>query len=209
MTTKIDTDGPFDGLIGLVASDVKFSAAAAKEQGTEHSFRNAVRAVFAGAEAIVWYIKSLARRVTERDPTAYSPFETAALKDETYTIARNGKVVARPNFVPLGTSLRLVVSLLSRGQVSDADLVLDQQSMATLEESLKVRHRLTHPKSASDMTVTAEDFHRSILSWAVVLTVALNAEREADMRLGTKRFPISPAGSALDSPAASGTTDKE
>lgn len=206
MTVQIDVDSPFGGLIKIVSGDIMDAAKTAGEQKTTQSFRNAIRTIFAGAEAVVWYIKSLALGVAERYPALYSSFEMAALSDETYAVKSNGRVVRRPNFVPLATSIKLVVSVLSRAQVSNADFTLDQGSMAILRETLQVRHRLTHPKSAADMEVTKEDFHKSMQSWAVVLTVALNAALEADKRLDTGVFPVNRADSTLALSADNGST---
>jgi hypothetical protein len=189
MTAQKDTDSPFSGLIEVVSSDVMDGARTASERKTAQSFRTAIRAVFAGSEAIIWYAKALTLRVAERAPTIYSPFEMAALRDETYTVTTSGKVVTRANFVPLSTSIKLIVALLSRSQVSNANFELGQASISALEESLKVRHRLSHPKSAADMDVTEEDFQGSMMSWATVLTVGLNVALEADKRLGTGMFP--------------------
>lgn len=198
MTVQIEGDNAFRHLISVVSGDIMDAAKTASEQKTAQSFRNAIRTIFAGAEAVVWYIKSLALRVAECAPAVYSPFVMAALRDETYTVASSGKVITRPNFVPLATSIKLVISVLSRAQVSNADFDLNQHSIALLEESLRVRHRLTHPKNAADMDVTAEDFHKAMCSWAVVLTVALNAALEADKRLGTGVFPVKRVDSMLD-----------
>jgi hypothetical protein len=185
-----DIDSPFSRLIQVVSGDVMDAAKTADEQKTAQSFRHAIRTIFAGAEAIVWYMKALTARVVELNAELYSPYELAALKDETYTVATNGKVNVRANFVPISTSLRLISSLLLCAQVSDVSLELHPSAMATLEQSLKIRHRLTHPKSATDMDVTVADFHGALESWAVVLTLGLNTAMEVDKRLGTAMFPI-------------------
>lgn len=190
MTAKNELESPFSGLIKVVSGDVMDASLAANEQKTAQSFRTAIRAIFAGSEAIIWYAKALTLRVAEGNPAIYSAFEMAALRDETYTVTSSGKVVTRANFVPLSTSMKLIVALLSRSQVSNADLQLDQASVGRLEESLQVRHRLTHPKSAADMDVAEGDFQKSMLSWAVVLTFGLNVALEADKRFGTRMFPL-------------------
>gem|GEM_PF-4870176 len=120
----------------------------------------------------------------------YTLFEIAALQDKTYTVQENGRIKERANFVPLSTSMRLVSRLLSRGQISNADLTLDDESMGKVTASLLVRHRLTHPKSADDLNVSRDDFMQAYMTWGIVLAFTVNTAIEADKRMSTGMFPL-------------------
>jgi hypothetical protein len=181
----------FPCLIKVVSQDVHSASTGAFAEGSPEGYRSAIRAIFAGIEAVIWYSKSLAAGAIEAGPMDYTQFEISALKDKTYTVQENGRIKERANFLPLGTSMRLVSRLLSRGQVSNGDLTLDDESMGKVTASLLVRHRLTHPKSADDLDVSRDDFVQAYMTWGIVLAFAMNTAIEADKRMGTGMFPLS------------------
>lgn len=178
--------------IKLVAEDIEEALQLARASADPRAYRSAVRTIFAGAEAVLWYTKSIALAAAKQDASC-SPFELAALADETYTVAANGEVKVRPNFIPMTTSLKLVSRMLSRGQVSNADLSLPKDIVASFEEATKLRHRITHPKSESDLQVTQHDLGSAMSAWATILTLGLNVVIEVDKRLGWGIVPFRPA----------------
>jgi len=180
----------FRGLIRIVGGDIQTAYAKAQGEPGSAEVRAAVRAIFAGVEAVVWYAKALALNAIALTPENYTSFEFQALRDRTYIVRENGMVHERPNFIPLGTSLRLIGNLLARSQLSNADFTQNSKDALIVKRSLAVRHRLTHPKSAADLEVTEADLRDAMLTWAVVLTLGLNTALEADKRMGTGMFPI-------------------
>jgi len=180
----------FPGLIKVISQDVHSASNSAFTGGSPEVYRSAIRAIFAGVEAVIWYSKSLAVGAIEAEPMDYTLFEIAALQDKTYTVQENGRIKERANFVPLSTSMRLVSRLLSRGQISNADLTLDDESMGKVTASLLVRHRLTHPKSADDLNVSRDDFMQAYMTWGIVLAFTVNTAIEADKRMSTGMFPL-------------------
>lgn len=193
MSGAVTGNTDFDGFITVVASDIEVAMAVVRGESTTQARRAAVRAIFAGAEAIVWYAKNLTCQAISPDRPSYSPLELLALKDESFTVKENGEVAPKVNIVPLIVSMKLVSKLLRRNQRSDLDLAIDGEALSTLTAALKVRHRLTHPRRVSDLDVSVQEFSGSVASWAIVLTFALNVSMEADKRMGTNLFPVSEA----------------
>ncbi|MBA0396293.1 hypothetical protein D7U98_12930 [Stenotrophomonas maltophilia] len=180
----------FSALIRITSMDALKAATEARSKADSASYRMAVRQIFAGAEGILWYAKSMARAAAKMQPETYSALEIAALNDETYVVAENGTVKTKPNFIPMVHSMKLVADLMSRKQVSVADFTFDQKVLATIKRAVAVRNRLTHPKSGDDLLVTEEEFNVVVASWGLVLAFTLNTALEADKRLGTGIFPV-------------------
>jgi hypothetical protein len=98
--------------------------------------------------------------------------ELSAFREETYSVSGDGAVTAQSKFMPLPTALRLTVRVLQR---LDQKFSVDfgQQGWESLRISIKIRNRITHPKSRSDLTVSNIDvqFANAGFNWLLALTI--------------------------------------
>lgn len=175
-------DDDFDRLLELLAEDVNNAVAVADQAKDEGSYRAAVRTIFAGAEGVIWYLKAAAHAALSNDFTNYSIFELAALQDMSYVVRENGVVASKPNFIPLSTSIRLLAKLLNRGRLTTKEIGIERSKMDTIEHALKIRHRLTHPKTAAELEVNRTDYHAAFRSWMAILVFGMQVSIELQKR---------------------------
>ncbi|MFZ5748094.1 MAG: hypothetical protein ACOY45_10635 [Pseudomonadota bacterium] len=131
----------------------------AREHLAEHDEqprrRNLVRASFAAIEGLVWLLRchvlDVGNNMGEIGPT-----EMLALQDRGYAVGDRGKLRETAQFLPLKTAIRLAVRLAQR---IDSDLAIDfdDSGWSSLDRAIDVRHRITHPKSETDLVVSDSD----------------------------------------------------
>ena len=75
-----------------------------------------------------------------------------AFSETNYQINDQGKVVRQPRFVSLQQSIRLTTRLASRLNTK-VDIRFNTSGWDALLKSVKVRNRITHPKSKDDLHI--------------------------------------------------------
>jgi hypothetical protein len=175
-------EGYDESILDVLQEDTIEAVRACYRDNTVTARRAAIRALFASLEAMAWTLKASVVRASERAPDLLSGIERLAFTDQTYSVDPSGKVRTKANFVPLTTSIKMIARTLSRGAVTRS-VSLDNVNMQALEEFLKLRHRLTHPRCAADLDVTSEDVHRTVEVWRQVIQVFSSSFDEINMRL--------------------------
>jgi hypothetical protein len=123
---------------------------------TQFGRRAAFRAFFAAVEGSIQATKEAMlhqqRRLNGIGFRRFRTAEEALLREETYGLDRHGNVVVSPRFLRTDENLIFLMRLMSSRVTISKSLALD--GWRCFRASLKVRHRLTHPKSARALAVT-------------------------------------------------------
>ena len=116
-----------------------------------------VRAVFSFVEAIVEQHKRLLLDLASNGYVTLNPAVREALAEQVYVIDDNGSVSTREQYVQLRRKLRAVYR--AAGEAFGTALVghYDGQGWQAFDTALKVRDRITHPKSYADCDISGDD----------------------------------------------------
>jgi hypothetical protein len=112
--------------------------------------RNFVRAVFAAIEGILWSVQADLLDTAEH---VLSEAERHYLKDESVRLDDKGKIEVSKAKTTLAQRVHLVARLVARVH-PDCTVDLKSDGWRDLQNSLKLRDRLTHPKLRSDLDIS-------------------------------------------------------
>jgi hypothetical protein len=115
-----------------------------------------VRAVFALVEAVVEQHKRLLLDLAARQVIVLDPQTRAALAEQTYTVADNGIISGRDQYLQLRRKLRLVYRVASEvlGRMA---VPYDDHGWQRFGEAIAIRDRITHPKTYADCDIAGDD----------------------------------------------------
>lgn len=160
-------DQELSDFLELIQNDVTLADEELEESDTPSRRRAFIRTVFASIEGMISILQAECLGFSERYEDPYSEAELAILREEAYSIDSRGRAQIRPNYAPLDARLRFVIPAYMRPHVSDFSLDLSGDGWQAFLEALSVRHRITHPKSLSDLDVTEDDLEttRKAFAW--------------------------------------------
>jgi hypothetical protein len=121
--------------------------------------RNWVRAYFAWVEATCFLFRRsvLAKRFQKRVIRPTDIPEFAGLSEVRYTVTSNGEAIAEP--ANTRTRDYIVFSLISLAKTFGINLSINREgkNWASVISALRVRDRITHPKTLHDIQVSDDD----------------------------------------------------
>ncbi len=146
-----------------LAEDVHHAQREATRIATEEKrldqywLRSSFRSFFALVEAMAFAWKREALSAHARGALELSTGEMALLRDESYELTANGKVVARTKFIPTKQNVRFAFGILSKtfNTVRVADFGISGWEI--FQRSLLVRNRISHPKRIEEGLVSMLD----------------------------------------------------
>jgi hypothetical protein len=178
-----------ESFLRILVEDVIISTERHDIDPTQANKRDLIRTIFAAIEGLSWSYREKVRSVAN-DIDPLSPIQKLALAEKTYSVDEQGKIQAQTRFISIPAMIRLTTRLVE--QFCPALKVdFDVAGWADLKQAIKVRNRITHPKSLSDLDVSSADvaFSQSGLFWFLglvgdVMAVMLSAQTEylADFR---------------------------
>lgn len=135
---------------------------------TVHGRRAAIRAVFAAVEGYLW---SLKQDIASAAEYRLGAAEMALLREERYVVGRGGEAETKRLLLNLKDSIRFTVAM-TRKLHAESNVGLGDAGWQSLIDSLDVRHRITHPKSAAALDVSDEELNTALdgLLWFLGLT---------------------------------------
>lgn len=123
-------------------------------QDQEYWKRSYVRTAFSMLEGLIFKIKEVLTAAAEAGKLPCDPSELAILREEAYGLRDNGETQVRQRFFPLTANIRFVAKLYARYDESGFTLDTADAGWAAFQEAVRVRHRLTHPKSGADLEIS-------------------------------------------------------
>lgn len=142
--------------------------------------RNLVRSSFAAIEGLAWLLRSHILEVGKQIGEI-EPLEVLALQDRSYAVGDSGKLRETAQYLPLKTAIRFALQLAKR-IAPHLTIDFNQSGWASLQTAIDVRHRITHPKSEADLTVSDHDLTvvNDGLSWLLaIVETAMDATNQA------------------------------
>jgi hypothetical protein len=126
-----------------------------------------IRAAFAFVEGAVFGAKAFLLKVHGLGEATLSPGELALLREEGYSLNRQGQVQARALFLSTAENVRFTLGILYRVYRRVPHPAFGSAGWSAFRKSLAIRNRITHPKRVADYRVSAADLEtvRFALRW--------------------------------------------
>lgn len=119
--------------------------------------RTAIRMIYSMIEAMSYLMKQIALSADDPPYSLFSAPERAILAEETYELDPNGIASIKPARLSTLANVRFSFQVLSRVVSLPYTLDVSQHGWQQVREGIKIRDRLTHPKQASDLTVSEDE----------------------------------------------------
>lgn len=145
----------------MLLSDLEESVQEVNQgERSQRERRNFFREIFSVVEGMVWAWKQMCLNPAIVGYDAdYSPAEFLMLQDQGYDVDDKGKIKIRDDkFVPLKNNIRFSVSMLEQVTGRKSGIDFHDRGWDSLLSSIKVRHRITHPKNATSLEIADSEF---------------------------------------------------
>jgi hypothetical protein len=152
-----------ENFIEILLRDLSAEMVRAASTTDELQRRSVIRSGFATVEGLIAFIKQIITNDLHLNPGLYSEGEVALLRELTYSTDDRGNVRSSPKFIPTEANLLFTIKMWCRG-VNDGRLDLSGAGWQNFNASLKLRHRLVHPKCAADLVVCNDEFLKFVLA---------------------------------------------
>jgi len=155
MNSQTDERSRSATLIALLIEDVIAADRRLAVADTQTARRDVVRASFAAIEGDVWQMRRHIASVLA-DLDTLTPIADLALREISYNVTSDGKIVEQPRWVSVPTAIRLAVS---QAMLISPEIQVDfsEAGWSSLHQTVTIRNRITHPKLADDLTITDGD----------------------------------------------------
>lgn len=150
---------PSPSFVRSIIEDVAAAIHRADQSGTDESRRSAIRTVAAAIEGLVWHYRETVIWAAS-GTGVMDDADHQALLETSYSIDARGNVQEQPRFVPSQSMLRFLARLAHRVTLH-ATIGFDDNRWNSLNETIKIRNRITHPKSEKDVMVDNADVDRA------------------------------------------------
>lgn len=144
-------------ILNLLYEDVDLAERMWKHQDSQFWRRTFIRSVFALIEGFTYRLKQVALEASKKFRVELSKSEMALLLEESYEVNEKGQAESKPDFIQLPRNIKFAFNMYSRAYGLNYKLKIDDNGWLSFKEALKVRNRLTHPKSTSDVLVSDQD----------------------------------------------------
>ena len=181
---------PRGGFIAQLIGDVIIANQRMKTQDVQANRRDVVRTTFAAIEGLSWDLREHVRSGVS-NLGDLTPLSDMALREESYTVDGKGDVVAQQRFIPLTTAIRLAVRQ-AQHSIPDLSVEFEHAGWAALQQAIKARNRVTHPKSIDDLTVTDDDLTalKRGLQWLLPTVEYIMRRMNLEMAIYTEQAQI-------------------
>jgi len=148
-----------------------------------------VRALFAAIEGWIYHKMSYALQIARKKPDLFTAGEIALLLGEAYSLDTKGNVISYPKYSALAQSFLFAMRMSTKGY---EPILVDTSSKGWMafNESIRIRNRLTHPKSLEDFTVSDSDLQTAFMTslWFPKEIDSHGAKLEAQMKKELERM---------------------
>jgi len=141
----------------MLKGDVDAAVVFGKANGTQFARRTLVRTLFAFIEGLTNQLSSVAAASAPTETGIFSAGELAALREESYDVNEQGLVETRAARISLKRRIRLAFRCYPRIHGASFNADLGGQGWSALQDAIRIRDRLTHPKGDADLSVSDSD----------------------------------------------------
>jgi hypothetical protein len=170
----------------ILTNDVAEHWLRLKRDDSEANRRAYVRAAFALIEGFVAIMKQHALAELKTGRVTLTPGELVLLLEKSYSASDAGEVTERGAFIPTPQNIKFAFAVFAKShQASRAPDYTDHR-WGSLVKAIRVRNRITHPRSASDMEVSPEEVGLVDDAWAWFLDASFDVYVEGRAQLLAK-----------------------
>lgn len=156
-------DSTDETFIRSIIGDVAAAIHRADQSKTDESRRSAIRTICAAIEGMVWeYRDDVIWAATQID--VLGDADRQALSETNQVVDAQGQLRSQPNFIPTLSLLRFMARIAER-VTSKGQIGFDDNRWKTLNDAIKIRNRITHPKKASDLIVAGSDVDQAFTAF--------------------------------------------
>lgn len=153
-------------LVTILTSDVSFSLENLNKEDNEFYRRTYLRNIFAFIEGVIYTLKQeILSKERHSQVVMLRPEEILAIKEKAPQVKENGEVKEVTKYTELISNVRLTFKYYAKVFNVSYNLDVSGELWGYFRDSLNVRHRITHPKQDSDMSITDEELVKSYLSY--------------------------------------------
>ena len=162
-----------ESFFGMLSQDVVLSLARRESDDSQASRRDLIRTMFAAIEGYVWQYRGHVRSIVN-DIEPLSPLLELALSETSYAVTEGGKVETQIRFISLTSMIRLVTRIAEK-HCAGLKVDFSQAGWSHLQQAIKMRNRITHPKSKVVLEITPTDIDISLAGflWLCELIVTV------------------------------------
>jgi hypothetical protein len=152
-------------LLEAVRGEIEECAAFLKKSDTQFWRRIGCRSIFASIEALTNHLKQNALLHTTGEEEFFTDAERMALSDREYTVDDQGDV--RERNARIRTLPNILFAYRSFARICGQQFIVtkDNSGWQALKRAIKVRDRITHPKTANDYQVSDQDIQDANNAW--------------------------------------------
>lgn len=159
--------GEITGPLIELLHDAEMSEKLLTERDDQFSRRSYIRASISAMEGIVWLLKQICIKASKEAHFGLSFGEYAMLVERTGEVEPNGEVKLRTKLIKLESNLLFTVRMCNRIFRTSVDLRCDTASWEKFRKTIKIRNRITHPKSIEELHITDGEILmcKEIIGW--------------------------------------------
>lgn len=128
----------------------------------EFHARQLVRAALAFIEGVTFSVKTSAAWKCMQDGVDITPQERYIATEVEYRINDKGEVVERTARIPLARNIRFAFALTEKAHKVPVQFDPSIEWWSCLQDTVKVRNRLMHPKMPEDLDISPEELIKTI-----------------------------------------------
>jgi chorismate-pyruvate lyase len=170
------------GTYAVLKGDLDAAVALAKEHDSQFARRTLVRTLLALVEGLTNQLAAVVAACEVR----LSAEELAALREEACDLNDQGEVKTRKVRIPLKERIKVVLHCYPRIHEASFEPDLRGEGWKSLNQAIRVRNRLMHPKAEADLHVSDSDIEhvaRASQWYQSTIVGLLKACQEADARI--------------------------
>lgn len=155
MDTQGDELSHSVAFMALLVGDVIAARERLNASHTQTARRDVVRASLAAVEGMICMAREHVRRALA-DLEELTPVADLALRELSYAVSENGRLIEQVRGLPLVTAVRLVVS---QAKIISPEISVEFAGggWSNLCQAIKIRNRITHPKPDQDLAISDKD----------------------------------------------------
>lgn len=141
----------------ILSDDMELAVAHNMAHPSPFSHRTVVSAFYSLVEGLAFQLRQVTVASLEPHPGHLTTAELVLLREERYSLNDKGETEVSDRSEPVPKKLLFTLKCYGKCHGTLFKPRTDQHGWNALKRAVRIRNRVTHPKSASDLTVGTED----------------------------------------------------
>ena len=160
-----------ENFLVILMHDVLLASQRRDLEDVQATRRDLIRTMFAAIEGASWEYREHVRSIAA-DLDSLPPLVEMALSEKTYWVAENGEIDEQVRYISMPAMIRLTTRL-AESICPGFEFDFKNDGWVSFKTSIKIRNRITHPKSITDLEITDDEIAvcQSAYFWIIHLTL--------------------------------------